>query len=133
MEPAQSREAIRERAKALLREAENLFVLADELYPLSEEEKVSRAIDVDDDAFYNFLIRVHQNIKENPGISANELVGAMGLPNSYPSSGSNYFAMQILNHLEDIGLVRCSRYSKEYEWFANEIPKRSPALHLVKK
>ena len=129
---AEKRQSLRERADALVRQADELRRLADQLYPLSEDEETDRMIQEDDDALWALLCRVHRTVLHNPEISADMVADAMGLPNDYPSPGSNYFTMQLLTRLEQIGLVTCYRGRKPFEWTANPMERPRPALVLVK-
>lgn len=116
MTPREARTALRNRAAILISEAVALQVLADELYPLTAEEKTERAIADDDEAFYKFLLRIYLTVKENSGITADEVAKSMGLPNNYPSEGSNYLTLQLLNHLEDMGIISSDRSQRTFKW-----------------
>lgn len=120
MSPAESRALLRARADALSKQADELRREADELFPLTEEERTRREIEEDDEALSHLLKRVLKTVSENPGISAESVTSSMGLPNDYPSEGSNYLTLQLLNHLESLGMVKSFRGTKPFEWTAVE-------------
>lgn len=126
------REVLRARADALQRESNELRRIADELYPLTEDERTEREIQDDDDALHSLLMRVWRTVDGSPGISAEQVSKAMGLPNSYPSEGSNYLTLQLLVHLEQLGMVEGYRGRKPFEWTARPIAKRVPVLVRIK-
>ncbi|CAM5797801.1 hypothetical protein [Rhizobacter fulvus] len=117
------RTALRERADLLEAEAQKLRALADEMFPLTEAEKTTREIEDDDRVFLAFLLRVHRAIELSPHMTAAELARSMGLPDKYPSPGSNYFSMELLNYLERFGMVTSNRHEKPFTWVARPIPK----------
>lgn len=120
MTDADKRSILYSRADALVCEADELRREADELFPLTDEELTEREIEEDDKAFYALLFRVLKTVKSNPSISAFGVTSSMGLPNDYPSEGSEYFTLQLLNHLQSLGLVSSDRGSIPYQWSARE-------------
>lgn len=126
MESCGSREVLRAHADQLEDQARSLRELADEMCPLTDAEATTRGIEEDDKCFLSFLMRVHRNVEENPHISATELAKAMGLPDNYPSPGSNYFTLELLNHLERFGMAKSHRHEKPFTWVALPVPSVKP-------
>jgi hypothetical protein len=126
------RSVLYERADALVRQADALRREAEDLFPLSDEEKADQEDRLDDQAFGALLQRVLENVRGQPGITAPQLAETMGLPDSYPSHGSNYFTLQLLHFLENIGVVSCYRGRKPFEWTASVEKVPAPTLRRVK-
>src|ERR1035437_5244336 len=125
-------EQLRDQAQEFVSSSERLLKLADEIDPPNEQELLNRDMKADDDAMWTLFIRVYNVVKDNPGITVNQIASGMGLPGNYPTENSNHFTSQILQWLMHMGLVYTSTRKKPYGWTATAgVPKRAPDLRLV--